>query len=195
MSVEPEEIELARKIAGWTGHKWSLVEVEDLKSELTLWLFENEATLDRYREEEDGFIKLNSALRKYALKYCAKEQSARSGAPLDHDAQYSIAQIKRALPFVFESLNVETYAHEHPQSGEPIGVPVYGYGLASAVLLDMKISFDSMPKEVKEILTLQYRDGLSYREISELTGVSRRTAIRQGQRAVTKLRDRLCGYE
>lgn len=194
MSVETEEIELARKIAGWVGNKWSLVEVEDLQSELVLWLFENEITVNRYRADPEGYMKLNTALRKHALKYCAKEQSARSGALLDHDAKYSIAQVKRALPYVFEDINVESYAHENPHTGEPVGVSSSGYGLALAVLLDMRICFEAMPKDVKEILTLQYRDGLSYREISELTGVARRTAIRQSQRAVSKLRDQLCGY-
>lgn len=194
MSVETEEIELARRIASWVGNKWSLVEVEDLQSELVLWLFENEDTVVRYRADHEGYRKLNTALRNHALKYCTKEQSERSGAFLDHDAKYSIAQVKRALPYVFEDINVESYAHENPHTGEPIGVSNHGYGLALAVLLDMRICFEAMPRDAKEILTLQFRDGLSYREISELTGVNRRTAIRQSQRAVGLLRDHLCGY-
>lgn len=194
MSILEPEIELAKRIARWTGNKWSLVEVEDLQSELVLWLFENEDTVVRYRDDDEGAFKLSTALRKHALKYCAKEQSQRSGAPLDHDAKYSIAQIKRAMPFVFEDLSIESYAHEHPQTGEPIGVSSHEYGLALAVLLDMKICFSAMPQEVKEILTLQFRDGLSYREISDLTGVTRRTAIRRAQSAVGQMRDQLCGY-
>lgn len=193
--IVDHELTLARRLAFKTAQKWPAVEAEDLSSELTLWLFENRDAVARYRAEEGGEGKLYVALRRHASRYCAKEQAVRSGAPLDHDAEYTTVQIERAMPFVFEDI-VQSSVHVDPSTGASLGASSYSgdYGVAMAVLLDLRGAYADMPPEVKLVLALRFRDGLTYDEIAELTGCTKRTAIRRVARAVLRVRDHLCGY-
>lgn len=196
MTITEAELTLAQRLAHRTAQKWTAVEAEDLASDLTLWLFENADAVARYRDEEGGEGKLYVALRRHASKYCAKEQAVRSGAPLDHDAEYTTAQIERALPFVFEDF-VQSTVHVDPSTGAPLTGSVYAgdYGVAMAVLMDLRGAYADMPHEVKLVLALRFRDGLTYNEIADLTGCTKRTAIRRVARAVQRVRDHLCGYD
>lgn len=193
--IVDHELTLARRLAYKTAQKWPAVEAEDLSSELTLWLFENREAVARYREEEGGEGKLYVALRRHASKICAKEQTIRSGAPLDHDAEYTVGQVERAMPFVFEDV-VQSSVAVDPSNGALVGGSTYSgdYGVAMAVLMDMRGAYADMPPEVKLVLALRFRDGLTYDEIADLTGCSKRTAIRRVARAVQRVRDHLCGY-
>ena len=193
--IVDNELTLARRLAYKTAQKWPAVEAEDLASELTLWLFENREAVSRYRDEDGGEGKLYVALRRHASRICAREQAVRSGAPLDHDAEYTVAQIERAMPFVFEDV-IQSLVSVDPTTGAPVGGASYSgdYGVAMAVLMDLRGAYADMPPEVKLVLALRFRDGLTYDEIADLTGCSKRTAIRRVSRAVQRVRDHLCGY-
>lgn len=193
MIVE-KELAMARRIGYRIGSRWSAIEIEDVQSELVLWLFENAETVERYREEEGGEGKLYLALRRKAAKYCAREQAARSGAPIDHDAEYTIEQIERAMPFLFEDTPV-SLAIEDPRSGAPIGNMQSEYGLGMAILMDLRGAFRDMPRSIQEILEMRFRAGLSYDEIAQVEGTVRRTAQRRVERALTRMRDHVCGYD
>jgi len=193
-TVVDNELTLARRLAFKTAQKWTAVEADDLASELTLWLFENADAVERYRAEEGGEGKLYVALRRHASRYCAREQAARTGAPLDHDAEYTTAQVERAMPFVFEDF-VQSSVVVDPNTGAPLSSNYAGdYGVATAVLMDLRGAYADMPQEVKLVLALRFRDGLTYTEIADLTGCTKRTAIRRVSRAVQRVRDHLCGY-
>lgn len=193
MTVTEDDLTLAKKVARHMAGKWSAVEYDDLASELTLWLFENEKYVDRYRSHEDGRNLLTASLQRYAAKYCAKEQSMRTGAPLDHDEPYTLQQVRRAMPCLFDGTIPETRVAEHPQTGEPLHETGSG-GLAMAILMDLRLAFDAQPSDVKEMLEMQYRDGLTYAEIAAILGVSKRTAIRRGGHALASVRERLSGH-
>lgn len=184
-------MDLAKSIAKSVSSKWRLVDAEDLESELLLWLFENMHYVDRYRDDPDGKPKLIASLSRYANQYCVKEQTARSGAPVDFDSRYTIEQIRRAMPLLFEELIPETHVYEHPVSGQPIGQR-FSDGTAMAILLDLKQALASIPADARHILTMQYRDGFTYAQIAQLEGISRRTAIRHGNRALQLMRRQLC---
>lgn len=192
MTVAAEDLALARHIAYKIGSKWALVEIEDLTSELTLWLFENEATVDRYRELEGGQGKLFLALRRIASKYCAKETMIRSGAPLDSDAAYSKEQIERALPFMFEDLP-QTTLHVAPVTGKPVSEGSHESGLALSIMMDMRQAFSDLPPKSRYVLELRFRDDLSYGEIATLTGTTDRGAAHRVGRAITRIQESLSG--
>jgi len=188
LSIEEKELTLARRISWKIGSKWSAVEVEDLTQELTLWLFENVDTVKRYRNEEGGDAKLFVTLRRVASKYCAHEQQARSGARLDAGATYSLGQIERALPFLWEE-TPQTAVHEHEKTSGFSG----DYGRAVAVMTDIRGAYASLPQEVRSVLALRFRDGLSYYEIGTLTSMSDRGVKKRVTRALTRIQEALGG--
>lgn len=184
--IDEKELTLARRVAYKIGSKWAAVEVEDLSQELTLWLFENEKTVTRYRTEEGGEAKLFVALRRTASKYCAHEQQARTGARLDAGASYTLGQIERALPFVFEE-TPQTALYGHEKNSGYAG----DYGVAQAVMADIRGAFNGLPAEVKNVLTMRFRDGMSYDEIAALTGLSKAGAHNRVKRALVRIQEDL----
>lgn len=181
--INEKEITLAKKIAYKIGSKWSLVDVEDVAGELVLWLFENREHVTRYRVEEGGEGKLFIALRREASKYCAREQAARSGGELSISDRYTIAQIERAMPYVFEDI-LESLSREHTTENTE---------LAIAIALDLKGALMTMPPQIREVLTLRFRDGMSYDEIGQLTGLSDRGAKGRVDRALKRMLEALEG--
>lgn len=192
MRFTEDELLITSKIGRKMAAKWTAVESDDLVSHLTLWLCENYATVSRYRDEEGGEAKLFVALRREAGKFCAKEQAVRTGAPLDHDAVYSIDQITRIMPFVFEDLPSQSVS-ENPHNGTPMSKPDHEqFGTAIAMVLDVKSAYLDLPAEIREVLGMRFRDGMSYEEIGSLTGMTDRGAQKRVLRAVMRLRDSLC---
>ena len=188
--IAEKELALARRIAHKIGSRWTAVEVEDLEQELILWLFENQGHVERYRTEEGGESKLYVALKRKASKQCAREQTIRSGAPLDVNATYSIAQIERALPFVFEDIP-QSIALENPVSG---AVQYHGEpGQALAVMTDIRGAFQDLPTEMKRVLQLRFREGLTYQDIGALSGMTLNGAKKRVRRAVTRMQEILDG--
>lgn len=187
--ISEHELTLAKKVAYKTAQRWSYVEGDDLAQELILWLFENEKKVTDYRTEEGGEGKLFVALRREASKYCAKETRERTGQPFDYHAEYSIAQIERAMPFVFEDMPSQA-VQVNPYTGEALS-PI-GDGTAQAVMADMKGAYTDLPKEVQLVLAMRFRDGLTEAQIGELTGMSQQAAHNRVKRAVAKMRDALC---
>lgn len=191
MTITEGELTLAAKLATKTARRWSAVEVEDLRQELYVWLYENAEKVARYRSAEGGEGMLFTALRRVANRYCVREQEARNGAPLDAGAEYTVEQIERALPFIFEGAPTGAVA-VNPLTGEALESRG-DYGLALAVLIDLGGAFRDMPEAVREVLALRYRDGMTHAEIAALAGLTEEGARQRVRRAVRRLRDRLCG--
>jgi DNA-directed RNA polymerase specialized sigma24 family protein len=185
-----DELVLAKRISISVGSKWSAVEIDDLTSELILWLYAHAGTVRRYRTEEGGQGKLFVALRRTAGRYCVKAQEARTGGPLETDAPYSTAQIERAMPYIFEPIPETTVFEKY---GKPAGAYPTDGGKVRAILLDVSIAYDALPPEHKTVLTLRFRDGLTYTDIGALTGVSDVAARARVIRALERTRDYLSG--
>lgn len=191
MSIDEKELTLARRVARKIGSRWSAIEVDDLEQELTLWLFENMQTVKRYRTEDGGEGKLYVALRRKASRYCAREQVARTGAPLDWNATYTTAQVARALPFVFEE-TPQSVVTDDPVTGRVLASSSpEDYGNALAVMTDMRTAFRNLPPEVQAVLELRYRDGLTYQQIGDMCQLSVNGARKRVRRAVSRMQDAL----
>lgn len=57
--------------------------------------------------------------------------------------------------------------------------------------IELKFALDSLPNELKEIITLYYIDGLSNAEIEKKVGLSEVTIIKRKTEAIKLLRERL----
>ena len=86
--ITAAEIKLAEKVAWRVGSKWQAVEIDDLQSHLYLFMAENVKHLVRWRDEPGDNGKLYVALRREAARYCAKEQAARVGRPINFNVRY-----------------------------------------------------------------------------------------------------------
>lgn len=184
--IADQELALARIVAARVGSRWTAVDVEDLAGELILWLYIHANTVKRYRTEEGGDRKLFVALKRTAGRYCVKEQQARTGGPLEVDAAYSIEQLERALPYIFED-PPETIVAEY--QGRTVGPIPHVTGHALAVLTDVRGAYEELPAEQQAVLALRFKDGLTYADMGALAGITDRGARRRVARALLRVQE------
>ena len=186
--VLDNELQVATKVAYRFGARWELVESEDLASHLTLWLFDNAHSLAAWRQVDYGTGQLYVSLKREAARYCAAETASRIGKPIANARFYSLSRIRRVLPFIFESLP-EPQVIQNPVTGEVVGTA--SDNLAQAVILDVRDAYYGLPRNARNLVTLRYRDGLSYREISELHNLSVEASQTAIHRALKRMSDSL----
>jgi RNA polymerase sigma factor (sigma-70 family) len=191
--ITPEEMKVAERVGKRAASRWRNVEADDVISELYLWLAMNREPIDRWKSEEGGQGKLFVTLRREAAKYCAKEEATMIGRPLRQDNFYTVDLVKRALPYVFEPVP-QTTAQVNPVTGESYstGSPE-SFGNAQAIIADIRGALYGINREMREILELRYRDGLTLEEIGELSEVTKVAAKNRIDRAVKRLSDALSG--
>ena len=189
--LTPDELKTAEKVAGRIGSKWPAVEIDDLTSHLYLWLVENVETVKRWRDDEFGGGKLYVSLRREAAKFCAKEQASRLGRPAPASTFYTRDLLDRALPFIFED-TPQTSASVDPRTGRAIDVSSE-FDTAVAIMADIRGAFYGLNRQIREILELRYRDGLTLEEIGEIQGITKDGAKKRLDRALLRLSDALAG--
>lgn len=173
---------LATQVAQSVAAKWSLVEVDDVEAELLLWLVQNEHHVRSYR---DGNMtgKLVLALKRHATEYALKEQTIRQGGVLVDDSAYSLEQVQRVLPFVY---------HENPQTVVSEFQKHHGdHSLALAIMADVRTALEKLPEHMKESLTQRFYLGLTFQEMGDAAGITKRAAKKRVDRAISELRRNL----
>lgn len=189
--ITEHEMKLAEKIGRRAASRWSAVDSDDVISHLYLWIVENYTVVSRWRTEEGGESKLFVSLRREAAKYCAKEQTIKVGRPLRANNFYTVAMLERALPFIFEE-TPQTVVLENPVTGQTYGSgSPSDFGNAVAILADIKGTFYGLNREIREVLELRFRDGLTFEELGDLAGISKVAAKKRVDRALERLCDAL----
>ena len=164
------------------------MEEEDLASHLTLWLFQNQHHVKRWRDEDEGRGRLYVSLKREAAKYCARETAARVGQPTTAGRFYNLERIRRVLPFIFENPHLDA-VQVNPLTGQAVGQPATGQ--AQVILMDVRSAYYDLPAKTRELLALRFRDGLSHEEISELRGLTVEATKTAIHRALKKISDNL----
>lgn len=191
--ITAEELKLAERIGRKAASSWSAVDQDDVISHLNLWLVENLQTVQKWRAEEAGQGKLFVSLRREASKFAAKEQAAATANPLNMDSFYTTQRIEAVLPFVFDEWP-QSQVRVNPVTGEPVdGTDHTLIGEALAVLADVSGAFHGLNREMKEVLYWRFRDGLTFQEIGELSGMTKVGAKKRVDRAVKRLQETLSG--
>ncbi len=193
MELTPNEYRLANLIATRTSQRWRSVELDEIKSTLYLWLMENFATVERYRIEEAGEAKLFTAMQREANKFSAAEQQIKVGRGLRDDNEYSLEQVMRLLPYMFQDwpqsvvkenpVTNQTYATANPEK----------YGNALAMLLDVKTQFERLSKGPQNMIRMRYELELTLKEMSDLLEISEMAVKKRLDRALKYLVDALAG--
>jgi DNA-directed RNA polymerase specialized sigma24 family protein len=194
MQLEANELHLAERTAARVAARWRSIEVEDLTSELYLWLLDNLPAVERYRATSDGIRKLSVALRRAANHYCVREKTVKNGGVLNHSHAYTVEVIERALPFIFDPSPMST-VHSHPVTSVPImsSSAPENFNLAVTILADISSVFHGQPREIQEVLAWRFRDDLTFAEIGRLSGMNKASAQKRVKRAVKRIHDALGG--
>lgn len=180
------ELTSIRYVAWKSASKWSLVEVDDLESELILWAYENRAAIIRYRSDSEGPAKLLVALRRRANQACVKEQAERSGMPLDYNMKYSIQQIENALVAMFNTSNTHG-SRVHPSSGMMIDRYDPFIDEAKTAVLDTRRAFDDLEPDLQKLLIMKYEKQYTFRDIAVLEGISAPGVRKRIRKALRKM--------
>lgn len=180
------EINIARNLARRLASKWSLVDREDLEASLVLWLYENASTVSRYRSDQDGQIKLITAIRRHGNAYCTAEQQERSGTPLDYYSQYSIQQIERSLVAMFNS-SFNKGLKVDPNTGAPLDQWDPSLDDARTAVLDIKLAFQKLDSEMQKVLIWKYEQEFTFRDIAMLEGLSAPGARKRVRKALRQI--------
>jgi DNA-directed RNA polymerase specialized sigma24 family protein len=189
MDLNTAELRLAQTVAAKMARRWHQVDVDDVTGTLYLWLAENYKSVQRWRDEPGGEGKLYVSLRREAAKYAAHESAARINRPLDDSAAYPVEVLERALPFIWEETPVSV-VRVNPTTGEELDRPA-NTGLAQAILADLRGGFYGLPAEVQGVLAWRFRDGLTYEEIGDLSGMTKDGAKKRVARGLKRLSDAL----
>lgn len=190
--ITETELSTARSVARKAASKWSLVEAEDLESALVLWLFENQKTVARYQSDPEGPIKLLVALRRRATQICAKEQSERSGTPLDFNARYSLQQIERALITMFNAPS-SSGNRVHPSTGQMLDTHDSFVEDVRALVMDVGKAFQELEDNEQRLLLLKYKMNYTYRDMALVDGISAPGARKRVRRYIRKIQRMLNG--
>ena len=184
-----DEMKTARAVAYRIGSKWRSVEVDDVQSELYLWLVKHLPKVVSWRDDPHGKGKLYVSLKREALKYCTRESAARSGQPLTRDQFYSEKMLDKALPFMWEQWP-ETTVRQDPRTGKVLDRP-FEFSNAIAIMADIKSAFFGLPADMQELLAFKYRDGLTNDEIGDLRDMTDEGARQAVGRALKRLSEAL----
>jgi RNA polymerase sigma factor (sigma-70 family) len=192
-TIIQEEMRVAERVGRRAASRWTAADPDDVTSHLYLWICENPGPVARWRSEEGGEAKLFVALRREAAKFCAREQQVQVGRPIRAENFYTTALLARALPFAFED-TPETLVVENPVTGQTYssGAPE-DFGNAAAIMADIRGALYGLNREIREVLELRFRDGLTLEEIGELAGMSKVGAKKRVDRALDRLCDALSG--
>lgn len=184
--LTPDEIRIANKIAKRFSYQWRTIDPQDLNSELVLWMLEHYETINKWRFGLGGEGQLVVSLKRVAARYCANETAANIHKALDTNFHYTIEQIERGLPYVWQE-RPQTIAVRHEvASGESSTNAV-------AVVADLAFGFSSLNADYQNILKWRFQLSLTLKEIGELLSISDRAAKARIDRALEKLQQELGG--
>lgn len=177
--VNQDELDLAGKMAYVFSAKWKLINYEDLKSHLTLWLYANVKYLENWRKET-GQGKLYVSLRREAAKYCAKETQMTAHIDLDIDNPYKITEVYAALDYYFE-FDFTSYEIDNNTSSK-----VY------QIMSDIRSSLNnSSNTKDKKIIYERYKENKSFVDLAEVYNITVKAAEKRVERAVHRLYESL----
>lgn len=183
------ELTLAKQIGWQVGRRWPSVEIEDLRSHLTLWLFEHTDQVERFRSREGGKAQLALSLKREALRYCTKEAAARQGKSVERDNFYTADVVERGLPFLFEA-GFETSVRQDPNTGRVVERR-FDSGDARAIISDLQRAFQSLPPQNQIVLEMRYREDLTLEDIGKRLGMAAKNILQNVNKSIQLMSDYL----
>lgn len=176
LDIHDWELKLADDIAIGIGKKWRRVQVDDVKSELRMWLCENHKYLVRWRDEGVwGRNKLRASLRRRANKFCRQEWE--TVKPWTKDYEYTPEACAALLEAVF--------AYDDWTEITSGDSDVW------ASLADVSQAFETLSVVDRQLLRLRLEEGCRFAEIAERMELASPDAARMRvNRALSRVAER-----
>lgn len=193
MSLTDKELHTASNAARYvTRINKGYVDMADVLSEITIYLYEHMDKVERWREEGKS-VALYYACRRAGLRYADRERRARTGAKRGDFTWYSLSVIELLLPHIY---SYDTWVSPPVTTDEPVrrrpGKPSET-GDRLAMLVDIKDAVSQLSPNDQELLALRFRDGADYRDVGLALGLTEDGARRRMKRVLERVRDRLGG--
>jgi hypothetical protein len=194
-TVTDTEIRIANGVAKRVHRNQRfLLEFDDIRSEMYLWMAAHPDKLSRWREEgKVGTGKLGTALYRAGMRWATKERAILTRTQVQDHAFYSEAILHELLPDVYDYDNWTLNTFEDDTDGRTQSRPGEG-NTRLAMLVDVKFALDSLTEQDQELLQARFADGGMDVQILAATYQAHESTIRRRVRnALRKLSDKLGG--
>ena len=171
-----------------------LLEFDDIRSEMYLWMAAHPDKMSRWREEgKSGKGKLGTALYRAGMRWATKERARITRTHVSDHAFYSEAVLHELLPDVYDYYNWILNTVEDDTDGRMQSRPGEG-NTRLAMLVDVKFGLESLPEEDQELLHARFADGGMDVQVLAATYQAHESTIRRRVRnALRRLSDKLGG--
>lgn len=145
---------------------------DDTKSALWIWVYENQRTIEKIARSADNLEgPLFQMLTNAATSFLKKEDAVTYGYQTEDTFLYPLKVVRELLDNAFD------YRDWQPSGDTSDGQPkakaqVNQGGTYVAMLIDVKIAFEKLNKNQKEVILYFYKDRFDDEMIAELVGVS-----------------------
>lgn len=171
-----------------------LMEYDDIRSEIYLWMITNPKKLLRWRDEgKVGKSKLRTAIYRAGMRWATRERATLTKTqPGDHTF-YSEAILHEVLPDIFDYESWALDAYSDDTEGRTQSRPGEG-NTRLAMIVDVKCGFESLSEDDQMLLRQRFADGGMDVSVLAATYQAHDSTIRRRLRnTLRKLSDRLGG--
>jgi DNA-directed RNA polymerase specialized sigma24 family protein len=179
--------------ANYLGKSYPMVEHEDLRQEIWLWVFDNPQKVAEYLESgEHGRNKLTKAMRNAGAKYAQEEKARILGYRAEDNYYYELGLIRDALTRVWD----EQAWTSPPQPVEEARVKARAVSEGNnyvTTLADVSRVVGELPRDEQELLERYYHQGYAAWEIAAERGGSSDAVNARITRLVKKIQRMLGG--
>lgn len=195
MELTDTELRLANGVASRISRiQRGLIEFDDIRSEIYVWMVKNPERLTRWRDEgKQGKAKLSTALYRAGMRWATKERATITRTRVEDHAFYSEAVLMELLPDVYDYDDWFLDSHVDDTDGRSPSRPGEG-NTRLAMIVDIKFALESLPEEDQTLLRERFADGGMDVQVLSIGYQAHESTIRRRIRNVLrKLSDRLGG--
>lgn len=161
------------------------VTADDVTQELWLWAYENQATVRRYDEEEDGERKLAFVLKQKAITYCNGEKAARLGYSPSDVVGYGVKQLKVLLTDIWEYEDWESSQIDYSSTPKAKQIEATGDRITS--MIDVKAAVEKLDERNYNIILAKFKYHYTDQELADMLEISTNSLGNTVNRAVRAL--------
>jgi DNA-directed RNA polymerase specialized sigma24 family protein len=184
---EPATIE-ARKLASHFK-----LEMEDIHSEIWIWILKNEEKVRDLLEDDTGSSKLSFYMRTAGRRYCLTEKAHTCGYSVQDLYFYTRDQLKELLPSVFDEYR--GLATPLRSTAGRLSPPPTTSGGVAATLADIAQALNKIPERDYNTLVWRYKYDWTDEALGVELDCSPEAANKRVQRAVGRLQKELGGRD
>ena len=177
--------------AGATSRAYrTWVSFPDVAAHLWLFAVNSEDRLAEYMSRKEGPRIVAKILNQEARTYAIKERAAVSGYSPEDLTWYSLAQIRRILPDVFDYQDWQSFQTGSARGSKPVANAT---GDRLATILDVSVALTKLQEDQVNILSWYYREANSLEWIADQLDISEEAARKRLERALKALQNELGG--